>query len=316
MMQLLGALVDAAPGRRRIAEVDYGSATAGQVGEAFFGGETAPSKDCFGAPFYPYFFGLHSVPTRYALHMDCDMLFGGGSDTWLHEAIELLRSRPDTLFVSPLAGPPGDSSQIPRDVRRAQRRTQRFGSAPVLEDERLRSYRLRHVSSRIFVTDLVRLRAAGPVPVLDAPPWTFGSDLAVTPYLPAEISLSGLMRERGLLRRDHLGIGPGMWFVHPGQRGPEFISNLPNLIGALERDEVPASQRGRFELTDEWLDAVGPSRYTRPRPVMTDRARSWVATASGARRTRKLIWQAQWALRQRTGPRKPELPSRRRSPSG
>jgi hypothetical protein len=178
--------------------------------------------------------------------------------------------------------------------------TQRFGSVPVLEDEAHRTYRLRHVSSRIFVADIDRLRAVGPVPILDAPPWTFGSDLATTPYLPAEISLLGLMHQRGLVRLDHLGTGSGMWFVHPAQRGPAFVSNLPNLIDALEHDDVPERQRGHFELSDEWLDAVGPSRYSRPRPALAQRARSWVGTATGARRFRKLIWQAQWALRHRT----------------
>jgi hypothetical protein len=302
MMELLGTLVGAAPERRRLLEVDYGAAAAHQVADAFFGAARVPSKDCFGAPFYPYFFGLLSVPTRYVLHMDCDMLFGGGARTWLNEAVAMLESRPETLFISPLAGPPGRTPRIPREVRRSQRRTQRFGSLPVLEDEAHRTYRLRHVSSRIFVADLERLRAVSPVPILEAPPWTFGSDLATTPYLPAEISLSGLMRQRGLVRLDRLGTGPGMWFVHPGQRGPEFTSNLPNLIAALERNDFPVEQSGRFELSDEWLDAVGPSRYRRPRPSAAQRARSCVGTATGARRLRKLIWQAQWALRDRPVP--------------
>jgi hypothetical protein len=300
--QLLATLVDSAPDTRRLIEVDYGEATAQQVADEFFNGGRVPSKDCYGAPFYPYFVGLRSVPTRYVLHMDCDMLFGGGAAGWLVEAIGLLESRPEVLFVSPLAGPPGASARIPRDVRRAQRRTQSFGSSPVLEDEASRTYRLRHVSSRIFVADLERLREVSPVPVFDAPPWTFGSDLATTPYLPAEISLSGLMHQRGLLRLDYLGKGAGMWFVHPGQRGPAFVSNLPNLIAALERNEFPVAQSGHFELSDSWLDAVGPSLYARARPSTASRARLWVGTATGARRLRKLIWQVQWARQHRPAP--------------
>jgi hypothetical protein len=49
-----------------------------------------PAKDCFGAPFFAYFYGLATVETRYVLHVDCDLLFGGGSSMWITEAIDLL----------------------------------------------------------------------------------------------------------------------------------------------------------------------------------------------------------------------------------
>jgi hypothetical protein len=283
---------------RRLVEIDYGDVAMERVGEEFFGSVRPPTKDCFGAPFYGYFYGLATVETRYVLHVDCDVLFGGGSSAWISEAIELLGERPDALFVCPLAGPPSSTGRIPRRVRRAQRRTQEFGSEPVLEDRQTRTYRLRHVSSRVFFTDLDRLRAAAPLAVMDAPPWTFGSDLATTPYLPAETVLSRAMREGRWIRLDYLGTGPGMWFLHPGQRGPAFSENLPNLVAAIESDCVPSSQRGSCELRDDWLDAVGPARFVSPHEPMTARRALGVAAdMTGARTIRNAIWRTRWKPR-------------------
>jgi hypothetical protein len=286
--------------RCRLVEVDYSDAAVERVGDEFFDGARPPAKDCFGAPFYGYFYGLAAVETRYVLHLDCDLMFGGGSSSWIGEAIALLAERPDLLFVSPLAGPPSSTGRIPRGLRRAQRRTQEFGSEPVLEDTHTRSYRLRHVSSRVFFTDMQRLRATTPFAVMSAPPWSFGSDLKVTPYLPAETVLSRTMHEGRWLRVDYLGTQPGMWFLHPGQRGPAFIANLPSLIAAIEHDHVPSSQRGSFELRDDWLDAVGPARFVRPRePLTARRAVSVAGHMTGARAVRNAIWRTRWKRQHR-----------------
>jgi hypothetical protein len=140
------------------------------------------------------------------------------------------------------------------------------------------------------MTDLERLAAAGPLPVLDAERWTFGSDLAVTPYLPAETTLSNAMQEHGLLRIDYLGTPPGMWSVHPVQRGHAFNANLPRLIRELENGAHPEAQKGRFELLDSWLDAVGPVPFVRPHPPVRQRASRFVGTVTGLRAARIAYW--------------------------
>jgi hypothetical protein len=283
---------------QNVLEVDYSDEAMSRVGSMFFGGAVPPVKDCFGAPFYAYFYGLATVKTRYVLHLDCDMLFGGGSDVWLREAMELLDSRPELLFVCPLAGPPTLDARIPRRIRRAQLHTQEFGSEPVLECRAPRTYRLRHVSSRVFFADLDRLRGAGPLTIMDAPPWTYGSDLATTPFLPAETVLSRVMHDGGWSRLDYLGKDPGMWFLHPPQRGPAFIANLSNVIAAIETDNVPPGQRGSYELLDDWIDAVGPGRFERPSdPLTVRRAAKVAARATGLLALRSAIWRAGWRRR-------------------
>lgn len=299
MVRLTESLAQSSP-RHRLVEVDYSDAAVNQVGNDFFGGAKPPRKDCFGAPFYAYFYGLAAVETRYVLHMDCDILFGGGSALWLTEAIELLGSRPDVLFVSPHAGPPSPDGRISRRVRRAQRRTQMFGSEPVLEDEGTRTYRLRHVSTRLFLADMTRFRRAMPLTIMDAPPWGFGSDLATSPYFPAETVLSRAMHEGEWLRIDLLGAAPGMWWLHPAQRGSAFTGNLPRLIDAIENGAVPSGQEGRYELLDDWLDAVGPARLERPRdPGTVRRVVATAARAPGARAVRTAVRRARWRCRHR-----------------
>jgi hypothetical protein len=297
MQQLMMALTSSSDACR-VVEVDYSDDARQRVGAMFFAGGTPPLKDCFGAPFFAYFYGLSTVETRYVLHVDCDMLFGGGSPVWLSEAIEVLRLRPDVLFVSPLAGPPTSDARIPRGVRRAQRRTQQFGSEPVLEHTTPLTYRLRHVSSRVFLTDLVRLREAGPLSVMDAPPWTYGSDLAVTPFLPAETTLSRAMHDGGWLRLDYLGSAPGMWVLHPPQRGRAFNANLPGVIAAIERGDVPPEQRGVFELVDDLVDAVGPEKLEPTRAPMSPKmlARG-TARYTGILHLRAAIRRAWWRRR-------------------
>lgn len=294
MRALMAEMTRAGLGARSVI-VDYSPEALVQVADRFFDGVVPPLKDCAGAPFFAYFYGLAMAQTRYVLHLDCDVLFGGGSQTWIGEACELLRARTDVLFVSPLAGPPTDDGRIPSRARRAQRRTQEFGSQPILESSTPRAYRLRHVSSRVFLADLRRLREAGPFEVLDAPPWTHGSDLATTPFLPVETVLSSTMKSGGWLRVDLLGEGPGMWFLHPGQRGPAFAANLPNLIDAVQRDEVPSEQRGDYELLDAWLDSVGPERIERAStPLSFGQRLRRVARAVGLGVVRNAIWRVRW----------------------
>ena len=287
-------LIDTLAARRptyHVSPIDYGDAAVKRVSDLFFGGTVPPFKDFVGAPFFGYFFGLASVESDYVLHLDCDILFGGGSDVWLRDAIDLLRERPEALFVCPLPGPPTSNGRLPRSVRRTQARTQEFGSAPHLERRSPLTYRLQHVSSRIFFTDLRRLRQAAPLAVVPARPWSYGSESASSPFLPAETCLSRAMKARGLVRLDYLGTDRGMWFLHPAQRGPTFVANLSRVITELEAGRIREDQRGRGELTDEWLNAVGPERYVGERPLLTARR---VARAAGAVKVRDAARRLRW----------------------
>lgn len=82
------------------------------VSTMFFGGRSIPAKDFRGGPFYSYFFGLYSAKHNYVFHLNSDLMFGGGSSTWLAEAIKLLMERPDILVCTPLPGSPTADGQL------------------------------------------------------------------------------------------------------------------------------------------------------------------------------------------------------------
>jgi hypothetical protein len=89
-----------------------------------------------------------------------------------------------------------------------------------------------------------------------------------------------------------------MWSVHPGQRGAAFVANLPNVIAAIEDDEVPPYQQGIGALRAAWIDAVGPQRFVAPRqPWSVRRAVRGLAQAVGILPLRGAMQRAWWLWR-------------------
>jgi hypothetical protein len=225
-------------------EVDYSPEAHDAVSVQFFGGAQIPAKDWNGAPFYAYFAGLHEVSHRYVLHMDSDMLFGGGSQTWIAEACHRLETDPDAFACNPLAGPPtGDGSL----------RSQTLRSVPGEPS----AFRAAGVSTRILFVDLHRFaERIGRLPLLRPSRrriWQAkleGNDS----YELAERILSVTIAEHGMDRVDFLGEAPGMWAVHPPLRSELFYERLPHLIRQIETGSVPEGQRGCHDLNDSMID--------------------------------------------------------------
>ena len=228
----------------RLLDVDASPAVAQQVADVFSGGQLIPEKDWRGAPIYAYFFGLWAAQHDYIFHMDSDMMFGGGSTTWVAEAVELLRSRPDVLLCSPLPGPPTADGEL---------------TAQTLPREPLDSlaYRAEQVSSRVFMLDRARFRSAAGAVEVFAPArhkvWMAQLD-GYTPFECAETMLSRALTRSGLVRIDFLGQEPGMWAVHPPYRSELFYDRLPNLIRRIELGDVTEAQRGNYDVDDSMID--------------------------------------------------------------
>ena len=228
----------------RLVEVDYSAATSKQVADAFAGGQPIPDKDWRGAPIYAYFYGLWAARHDYIFHMDSDMMYGGGSQTWVAEALELLQSRPDVLLCSPLPGPPtadGEltSQTLPREP---------FDSL---------AYRADQVSTRLCLLDRARFYEKVGRVVVTPPPrrkvWLARFD-GFPPYDCAELLLSRALVDSGLVRIDFLGRGPGLWGVHPPYRSELFYERLPGLIARIEAGDVTEAQRGNYDVDDSMID--------------------------------------------------------------
>jgi hypothetical protein len=228
----------------RMLEVDTSAAVAKQVADEFAAGRPIPEKDWRGAPIYAYFFGLWAAQHRYVMHMDSDMMYGGGSQSWVAEAVELLQSRPDVLLCSPLPGPPtADGSLTTQTLPREQMDSLAF--------------RADHVSTRVFMLDRERFKAkAGAIDLV--PPsrhkvWLARVD-GYPPHECAEWMLSRALAATGLVRIDFLGRDAGMWSVHPPYRSELFYDRLPSLIARIEAGDVTDAQRGGFDVDDSMID--------------------------------------------------------------
>lgn len=229
----------------RMVEADTSPEVAGQVAGMFSGGQPIPQRDWRGAPIYAYFYGLWAAQNDYVLHMDSDMLYGGGSQTWVAEAVSLLRSRPDVLVCSPLPGPPTADGRL---------------TVQTLQHEPLDSlaYRAEQVSTRVFLIDRSRFCAdVGSVVVVPPPSrrtaWMARFD-GYPPYQCAEVILSTALTRSGLIRIDFLGSEPGMWSLHPPHRSELFYDRLPGLIASIEAGDVTEAQRGNYDIDDSMMD--------------------------------------------------------------
>jgi hypothetical protein len=234
-----------------VEDVDYSESAQRAVAQYFFGVDSIPVKAWDGGPFYAYFFGLFVANARYVLHIDGDIMFGGGSNTWTRDAIACMEERPEVLVTAPFPGPPRADGRI-------------FGHNEAGElavtREPLDSLAFRHrdVSTRIFMIDLNRFKQKLGVFPLLAPGTRqrLKSKLLGNPpgVREAEVLLSKTMQSAGLSRIDLLGSAPGLWSLHPPFRSEMFYRQLPELVRAVESGNVPEGQRGHYDLNDSMID--------------------------------------------------------------
>lgn len=233
----------------QVAEVDYGAEAAGRLGERFFGGQTVPKKDSRGGPFYSYFYGLAEAEHDHVLHIDSDILFGGGSKHWLAEAQELLTRSDQVFAVNPLGGPPlADMSRWPDPPFEAMQG----------------AFCCTSISTRVFLVDRETLETHAFPLALRAPSRLRSRVKAVVNRNPSvampEDLLTDAMHAARMMRIDLLGSEPGMWSIHPLFRTEAFHEGLPELIRRIESGDVPDEQRGAFELSDALVAASRPGR--------------------------------------------------------
>jgi hypothetical protein len=227
----------------RSVEVDYSYRARAVVARRFFAGRRVPPKDFRGGPYYSYFFGLDAAQHDYVFHLDSDMLFGGGSQTWISEALDVLQTRPRVLVCSPLPGPPTADGQ----ARQQTARIEPFSSL---------AHGFDHFTSRLFLIDRHELEALGPfVPVRK-----FGRREAPAAWLRRtstydlpERLISAAMKGRQRQRFCFLGAAPGVWAVHPDERSTRFYDRLPEIIRRVETGDVPEAQRGYYDLQESML---------------------------------------------------------------
>lgn len=228
----------------KVMEVDYSEETMSLVSQLFFGQSSMPKKAENGSPIYAYLYGIFSTTADYVMHMDSDMLYGGGSQTWIAEAIEMLKDDNSIFICCPLSGPPRFNKTIVNGPH-----------AQPYCDQYI--YYFSQVSTRVFLIDKRRFLAADSKIEL-IPARSFKAVEAFInnnpPYLALEDCLTLMMRKKGLKRVDFLGTGAGLWSLHPVLRSEGFYAALPELIQRVEQGQIPDEQRGHYNIVNAFFD--------------------------------------------------------------
>lgn len=244
IVSLLEQIVHSTPHARWI-WVDYSNKTQYLISQEFFNKGICPRKDWRGGPFYAYFFGLFQAQNEWVFHCDSDILFGGGSPTWLNEAISLMQAHPCVAFCSPLPGPPG----TPRKLR----------TQPDVKvwDDTDHAFEFSGMSTRLFLTRKSILQRLKSALIPHRPDLRSSLKAFLKGNPPAElpeILISQAMRSLGLIRVDFLGSSPGMWSLHPPFRSDAFYKHLPDIIKRVESGDIPEDQCGDYDLNDSMID--------------------------------------------------------------
>jgi hypothetical protein len=275
---LLGELCDEHP-HARVEIVDYGDEKKRAVAARFFGGRRVPAKHHYGGPIYSYFYGWHIARHDLVFHVDCDMLFGGGSPNWIEEAVGLLRSREDTIMVSPFPGPPPAVALSNEILRRHGKYAVR---SPWQVEADPPAYAFPSASTRLFLFDRADfVQRVGPLPLERPRARSFLRAVAEghQPYELPEASITKRMERVGLWRVDLLGSGAGMWSLHPAMRSEEFYAALPDLVRRVEAGEVPDEQRGDYDVNESMIDWSSARRAQRKQTWTRRLARRWLRRA-------------------------------------
>src|ERR1019366_5414588 len=124
----------------------------------------------------------------------------------------------------------------------------------------------KHMSTRTYLLDVQRFRTRlGGIAVLSRPPGRM-EKRSPGPQ-PLEVCFSSALAKSSLRRLDILGSDPGMWYLHPPLRSERFYKELPSLVDRVEHGEIPAQQRGDYDVNDSMLDWRDARRKSRRRQI-------------------------------------------------
>lgn len=253
----------------RVVEVDGSEEAQRRVSEAFFGGNHYPLFDFKGTPIHAILVQILEATQPYYLHLESDMLLGGDVQGWLDAGMSVLRQAGPIVAVNPLGGPPRADGVY--STPSAEQRDVAGNSGFVVTT----------MNTRVFLIDRHDfIRRLGPIPL--RPPRDLrmrlsrflrgarGSDLL-------ERLISDRMAQLDLVRFD-LGGPPTQpaWTLHPLHKTPTYISALTDVIGRVERNDIPEGQSGEFDVHPSLIDLPDiPSLAVRARRIMVAGSKNW-----------------------------------------
>jgi len=240
----------------RVIEVDYSPIAKARCADRWTGGQPIAEKDFRGGPSYAYFFGLTEAKGRWILHADADMFFGGRSQTWLAEAMNLYEANEEILFMGPHSGKPTpegslltlsheQDSRAPNGCRFNFMSTRLFLIDQSRFKEKITAFTPQRPSLRSRIKAMVEGNAAWDLP---------------------EHWMTSAMTKAGMCRFEFTGEESGMWSLHPPYRCPEFFEKLPDIVRMVEEDRLPEGQLGNHDVDNclvDWTEARNLIRQNR-----------------------------------------------------
>ncbi|TAF79268.1 MAG: glycosyltransferase family 2 protein [Sphingobacteriales bacterium] len=228
----------------KLIKIDYSKEKNKEIALKYFGLNFIPAKDWRGGPFYTYFFGLNEAKYDYVFHIDSDMFFGGKSQTWMQEAIDIFESQKNVFIINPLPGPPREDQTLI-----GQTGFKKINNKPY-------HFEFEGMSTRLFLTNrkLLLEKKISNIFTLKWKEFAKAIFRKNPPYrLPEEI-LSDYMVKNNYKRIDFLGNNEGLWSLHPPYRTQMFYEDLLNIISRIEKGDVPESQKGFYDIVDDLVD--------------------------------------------------------------
>lgn len=203
------------------------------------------THDYGGCALMSYLAAFELCRTRWLLHYDADMLLyqAPGYD-WAAPARAVLAARPALVAATPRTCPPPENDGLPSldeglpHEQIAEGWTAAWFSTRcgLFDRNRLRSY-LPLVSGRLWWDSLLRKLTGRGYP--RSPEVLLGHRL-------------GRAGARRLCLRSREA-----WLIHPADKGPEFLSLLPQILASVRAGSAPAGQHGRNDLQlSAWRDAL------------------------------------------------------------
>lgn len=225
--------------------IDYSQERKLFLSDLFFGSQWIPDKDYRGCAFYSYLDGLAACKNKYVIHIDSDMLIGGNPNSWLQDAVDLLNSEAKYLVVNPLPGPPSSDFEI------KQKYQKKIGKYKFLFNK---------LSTRIFLIDMEKLLpnklALKKVPFsLRNLKWCVKNNYRWG-YMALEDLFADMMQKKLLFRVDTLGENDTntAFTLHPLVKPDHYIKAIPDLLKKIDTDDIPDSQRGYYNINDDFFD--------------------------------------------------------------
>lgn len=227
----------------RIIAVDYSKEVKKKIASYFLSSIVIPEKDFRGGPFYSYFYGIYHCKNDLVLHVDADIFFGGGSLSWVSEACNLFDQFPNLFSASPLPGPPEKEESL-----YGQTIIHKFLDQP-------HKFQLVGFSTRIFMAkksmlEKFKLTLKKPELKNQIRALIKGNANADLP----ELLIANFIKRNQLMRIDFLGKENGLWSLHPPYRTKKFYEEIPLLINKIEKNNLPTSQYGFYDIVDELID--------------------------------------------------------------